>query len=205
MQEIETFIIQKYHPDVLIVYGSYADGSNNEGSDFDALAIADIPAPIHDVSITNGVQLDLFVYPHSHFESEFEPEEVLQICDGRIVIDHDGTGHKLISSVQGYIANLPVKAKEQNEEQLEWCRKMLLRAQRGDAEGFYRWHWLLCDSLEIYCDIMEKYYFGPKKAIRQMEREDPTGFEIYSAALKAMDSRTLTNWIDYLCRQNNYP
>lgn len=35
MDKIINYICQKYEPLSIIVYGSYADGSNNENSDFD--------------------------------------------------------------------------------------------------------------------------------------------------------------------------
>ena len=38
--------------------------------------------------------------------------------------------------------------------QREGCKKMLLRTLRSDAEGLYRWHWVLIDSLEIFCDAV---------------------------------------------------
>ena len=44
-------------------------------------------------------------------------------------------------------------------------KRMLLRTMRGDVEGYYRWHWLLCDSLEIYFDIKGIHYYGPKKQL----------------------------------------
>lgn len=35
------YIMETYSPEAIIVYGSYADGSANENSDFDALVITD--------------------------------------------------------------------------------------------------------------------------------------------------------------------
>ncbi len=75
---------------------------------------------------------------------------------------------------------------------------MLLRTRRGDAEGFYRWHWLLVDSLEIYYDAKKLHYFGPKKALKYMEKEDSNSFQRYNAALKELSDEQLTAWISHL-------
>ena len=40
MEEIINYLNQKYQPLSLILYGSYANGTNNAGSDFDVLVIA---------------------------------------------------------------------------------------------------------------------------------------------------------------------
>ena len=56
----------------IIVYGSYANGTNDLNSDFDALVIYDDSNQIHDTSFVNGIQLDVFVYPLSYFEKVFD-------------------------------------------------------------------------------------------------------------------------------------
>ena len=75
---------------------------------------------------------------------------------------------------------------------------MLLRTMRNDAEGFYRWHWVLFDSLEIYCDVKGLHYYGPKKALRLMEQTDDEAFQIYSDALRIFKREHLSEWISYL-------
>ena len=56
------YIRKTYDPDAVIVYGSFADGSESAHSDFDALVIAG-DRPVHDSSVVGGIQLDVFVYP----------------------------------------------------------------------------------------------------------------------------------------------
>ena len=41
MDKIVTYLKDTYQPDAIIAYGSFADGSENKNSDFDALVIAD--------------------------------------------------------------------------------------------------------------------------------------------------------------------
>lgn len=63
MNHIIEYIKQKYDPCSIILYGSYADGTNNLNSDFDALVLSYNYEQFHDTSFVNGVQLDLLYIP----------------------------------------------------------------------------------------------------------------------------------------------
>ena len=192
------YITDKYAPICVILYGSYADGSNGPDSDFDALAVTASGKPYHDTSIIDGVRLDLFVYPAAHFEGGTDWEEIVQIYHGRVALDRDGFGKRLMAGVNEYVDNLPGKSPEDIAAGLGWCEKMLARAGRGDPEGRFRWHWLLIDPLEIYFDALGERYWGPKKALLRMEREHPRALELYSAALGSLDYEALERWIEYI-------
>ncbi|MCR5262785.1 MAG: nucleotidyltransferase domain-containing protein [Clostridiales bacterium] len=197
---IINYIKETYSPEAIIVYGSFADGSADEESDFDALVITgDIRE--HDSSVVSGTVLDVWVYPEDVFRGEYDPGEFIQIYDGSVVMDTGGIAGKLISEVNGYIERMPFKTDEEIAQEIDWCGKMLLRAERGDAEGFYRWHWLLADSLEIYSDLRRRHYFGPKKALRYMERGDKEAFRLYSAALGSLNPKYLAEWVSYLKKE----
>ena len=60
MDRIVKYLIEKYNPVGIIVYGSFADESNNENSDYDALVIVDENNLYrkHDNSIVDGIELD---------------------------------------------------------------------------------------------------------------------------------------------------
>lgn len=198
MEKIIEYIKNRYKPLSVIVYGSFADGSNNEHSDFDALVITKGGEKLHDVSFVGEVQLDVFVYPLSYFEEDFDCDEVIQIFDGKIIIDSGNVGKNLKERVNVYLDSLPKKTKEENKEQVKWCQKMLLRAKRGDSEGMFRWHCLLTESLQIYFDILGKVYFGPKKSLRYMKENRPDAFNIYTDALQSLDYKALERWIGFL-------
>lgn len=195
MENIIQYLIQKYDPESIIVYGSYADGSHNLGSDFDALVISPCANQSRDVSFVDGIQLDVFVYST---EENLCCRELPQLYDCRIVLDKYGKAAKLCEEVRSYIDGFQVKSPEEIEVNLAWCEKMLLRTEREDAEGYFRWHWVLCDSLEFYCDARHKFYFGPKKTLRRMEREDPAAFAVYRDALACFDRAKLEKWIRFL-------
>lgn len=186
-----------YRPDAVIVYGSFADGSANLNSDFDALVIAG-KEKTHDSSVVDGVVLDVFVYPAETFSTDYDPEEFVQVWDGKIVLDEHGIAGQLKAKVLDYIEHLPKKTATEVAQEVEWCEKMLLRTMREDVEGYYRWHWVLCDSLEIYFDIRGLHYYGPKKTLRLMEKSDAEAFELYAKALREFDRESLSAWIAYL-------
>lgn len=75
---------------------------------------------------------------------------------------------------------------------------MFLRSQRGDAEGLFRRHWLLIDSLEIFCDTAGRLYEGPKKSLLWMERERPEAYALYEEALRSPEDGALERWVAYL-------
>jgi len=196
-EKIIHYLKETYQPEAVILYGSFADGSMNEHSDFDALVIAN-HEKMHDASVIDGMILDVFIYPPDTFRSEYDPEEFVQIRDGKIVLDKDGIAERLQKRVLAYIERKPKKSADEIQREIAWCEKMVLRTKRDDAEGYFRWHWMLTDSLEIYCDVIGSYYCGPKKSLRRMEQTDKEAFRIYAESLKRFDRESLSEWVSYL-------
>ncbi len=97
-EKIVGYLKKAYQPDAVIVYGSFADGSANLNSDFDALIIAG-KEKAHDSSIADGVVLDVFVYPAETFSADYDPEEFVQVWDGKIVLDEHGIAGQLKAKV----------------------------------------------------------------------------------------------------------
>ena len=83
-----------------------------------------------------------------------------------------------------------------------WCSKMFERVKRNDVEGMFRWHWVLIDSLEIFCDLMQHPYFGPKKTLKWMEKNHPIAFAHYKTALEDFSVDSLESWIAYIKNAN---
>ena len=193
---------QRYNPLSIILYGSYANGTNNLNSDFDALVISDDHEQFHDTSFVDGIQLDVFVYPASYFEGDYDCNDFIQIFDGKIVVDRGGQGKALQAKVQSYLQNRPQKSRAEIDASVNWCIKMLARVKRCDAEGLFRWHWVLIDSLEIFCDVKHHPYWGPKKSLKWMEENHPTAFAYYQTALTDLSMESLENWILYIKNAN---
>lgn len=211
-ERILEYLTSRYRPMAIVVYGSFAEGSSGPGSDFDALLISDESQVFsgsrhccHDDSVVEGVPLDVFIYPPEAVQGQLDPEAFLQIHDGQILQDRGGLAAALRERVRAYLSNLPKKTPEELRQSLSWCRKMLSRAARGDAEGLFRLHWLLVDSLEIFCDILGEPYLGPKKALRLMAERYGAAQAIYSQALRETTPAVLKSWIDYLSLLNDMP
>lgn len=198
MEQIFKYIQEKYAPLSIILYGSYADGTNNLNSDFDALVISSDHEQFHDTSVVNGILLDVFVYPSKFFSEEYACEDFVQIYDGRIILDSYGIGKTLKANVEAYFQNRLIKSDAEIQASVDWCVKMFERTKRGDCEGMFRWHWVLIDSLEIFCDIMQHPYLGPKKTLKWMEETQPKSFDYYNRALQNLRMECLEEWITHL-------
>lgn len=198
LEQIIEYLKQKYNPLSIILYGSYADGTNNMNSDFDAIVIANDHKQFHDTSFVNGVQLDVFIYPVLYFEGDYECDDFIQIFDGKIITDYEDKGKILQNRVLSYLEERQYKSKEEIQANLDWCTKMFERAKRCDAEGMFRWHWVLIDSLEIFCDMTRHPYFGPKKSLKWMRENYPASYVCYEKALKDFSMESLENWISHL-------
>lgn len=197
MEGILNDLYGRYKPQALILYGSYADGTEGPDSDFDALILADC-TPCHDTRMVDGVQLDVWVYPADYFAQEDSLEDALQIADGIVLHDPQGIGAALAARVRALLAARPTRTDAENAQSLAWCRKMLRRTARGDAEGLYRWHWLLTDSLEIACDLLHQPWRGPKKTLRWLAENHQEIHAAYARALETFTQEALTAWIECL-------
>lgn len=195
---IIAYLKERYCPLAIITYGSYSNHTNDLNSDYDALVICE-PGKAgitHDTSVVNGVQLDVFLYEKDHFAKAPDFSEIVQIWDGKIELDTDGIAADWLNKVKEYISDQAVKTDDEKAELRQWCYKMAERTKRADTEGRFRWHWLLVDSLEIYCNVRDIYYFGPKKTLLRMNEDDEAGYGLYDQALKAPDA--LLPWIDHI-------
>lgn len=199
------YLINEYNPSSIIIYGSFADETNDERSDFDALVISNDSYKKHDDSVIDTTELDVFIYSKGYFldKDKYDVREFLQIQNGLLLLDRDGMGAKLLQDVESYITKYEPKSITEKQTEISWCKKMLQRIERGNTEGLYRWHWLLVDSLEIYFDLKDQMYLGPKKSLDLLYRYDKKGFEIYNEALSIREVNSLRKWIHYLEQSAN--
>lgn len=102
---------------------------------FDALIIAG-KEKAHDSSNVDGVVLDVFVYPAETFSADYDPEEFVQVWDGKIVLDEHGIAGQLKAKVLDYIEHLPKKTATEVAQEVEWCEKTLRLMEKSNAEAF---------------------------------------------------------------------
>lgn len=181
----------------MILYGSYADGTYDGNSDFDALLVVEEKSVHHDASLIAGVRLDAWLYTRAELEV-MEPSGYPQLFGGKLAVDADGFGQALLEKLRRHVNGHACRPEEEKRVLRAWCGKMLERAGRGDDEGNYRACWLLSDSLELYCVFRDRFYFGPKKTIQRMKQDDAVGSALFSAALTRHSLDTLAQWIAYL-------
>ena len=124
LEQIIEYIKRNYNPISVILYGPYADGTNNLNSDFDSLVISYDHEQFHDISFVNGIQLDVFVYPVSYFDGEFDCDDFVQIFDGKIIVDINERGKALQMKVISHMQNRPQKSKAEIDAiSLFWSEK----------------------------------------------------------------------------------
>ena len=100
MQDILSYLAAEYDPLAIIVYGSFADGTQNLFSDFDALLITEGGKRRHDDRFVDCTQLDVFVYPLSDFQGDYDVTEFTQVYGGQILLDRGGTAAALLDKVR---------------------------------------------------------------------------------------------------------
>lgn len=72
-----TRIVSRFNPEKIILFGSYANGTQNENSDLDLLIVQDSDLPIQkrglDIRLSligTKIPIDILVYTNSEFEQE---------------------------------------------------------------------------------------------------------------------------------------
>ena len=198
MQDILGYLAAEYDPLAIIVYGSFADRTQNLFSDFDALLITEGGARRHDDRFVDCTQLDVFVHPLSDFQGNYDVSAFTHVYGGQILLDRNGVAAALLEKVQKYVDGQARKTRDELQLDVSWCEKMLRRSERTDAEGSYRRHWLLVDSLEIYTVLRGWPYLGPKKALAQLEKKDRAVFALYEKALTQNEYASLAAWVEHI-------
>jgi len=183
------------------MYGSYADGTHSENSDFDCMVIVDKKTVSQDNSFVSGIQLDLFIYSLDEIINIDNIDDFVQIYDAQIIKDTDNVASNLVMGINDHIYKNSEKPAVEKNNLKSWMVKMLRRAEHSDTEGLFRYHWLLVDSLEIYFIQRNMYYFGPKKSIAYLKNNDVAAYTLFDRALKTVDSLCLKEWITYVVEE----
>lgn len=198
MQDILSYLAAEYDPLAIILYGSFSDGTSNLFSDFDALLITADGPRRHDDRFVDCTQLDVQISPLSDFAGDYDAAAFTQVYGGQILLDRNGVAAALLEKVQRYVDSRACKTREQLQQDVSWCEKMLRRAERTDAEGAYRRHWLLVESLRIYTELRAWPYLGPKKALRQLAQKDKEACALYEKALCDGDYPAVAAWVGHI-------
>ncbi len=196
MEEIISYLRDTYHPRSLLVYGSYTRGDMDEFSDFDCMIIVDEKEKDHDDSVIGGVPLDCFIFTAGEASAE-DVDPFLTVYDSRIIFD-DGTGAALKARVRRYVEEHTVTEQREKEFIAAWIRKTVRRMQKGDDEGGYRGLLFLSESLQDYCSLRDRFYFGSKQTITILKQEDPAGYGLFHSAVTARTNEAIRTWAEHV-------
>jgi len=173
----------RYDCHTVILYGSRARGDFTDDSDYDLVGIREAGETARIGELIEGRFLDAFVYPEAKF-SENE-EKLLRIRGGKILVERNDFGKKLLARIESRYERGPEKLLEDERiAQATWVRKNLARAKRGDIEGDFRRAWLLHELLAFHFESADRWYRGPKEGFRELAEKDPVGYRLYAEALR---------------------
>jgi hypothetical protein len=176
-------LIRGYGAHTVLLYGSRADNSANEFSDYDIAAFAKISAATRDARVVDGQFVDVFIHPEEALVAA--TEEHLSLRGSKILLQRGNEAAKFLTELDAIFARgpKPLPADEIQARRV-WARKMALRMRRADIEGNYRRAWLLTALLEDYFCIRGMWYQGPKKSIEWLLASDPETHNAFATALQ---------------------
>lgn len=196
--EIEKYLIDKYHPHAVLVYGSYNRGDYDEYSDYDCIIIVDSKEYRHDDTVIGGVMLDCFIFTVE--EARYgDPELFIPLYSSRILFD-DGVGLELKKRVSEYMESQLISHNNDKEFIRSWIRKTLLRMKKNDDDGNYRAVMLLQESLEDYYLLRDMLYAGSRSAIKYLRENDDRGYILFKEAVTIRDNVSISEWAEHVIR-----
>jgi hypothetical protein len=126
----------------ILLYGSRADGTENEFSDYDIAAFADVPVSKRDARVVDGKFLDVFVHPEAVLRNP--TKEHLTLRGSRILSQRNFEATHFLAALDVIFCTGPEPLPaDEIEARRTWAGKMALRMRRSDVEGNFRQAWLL--------------------------------------------------------------
>jgi predicted nucleotidyltransferase len=179
---IKEYLIKKYGCHSIILYGSFANGDYSDESDIDLLCFCDDLEKENDMTEFNNRRLDAWIYKTEMINN---CTDFLHVRGGKILLDEKNLCTGLLNNIDKQFITGPRQLSLEEKDFLKsWLQKMLKRAEKGDIEGNFRYHWMLTDTLEIYFNIKGKWYLGPKKSLEWLNINDKTAYDRFNNALK---------------------
>ena len=197
MYKIIEYLKKEYNPLAIVVYGSYASGTNDEYSDFDCMIIVEEKSRKHDDSVINGIQLDCFIYTKKEIQSK-NIDKFIAVFNGDIVLDTEYIAENLKTRVQEYVKDHSITSMEEKQFIISWIKKTMRRAEKNDDEGNYRAVAFLSESLADYFQLRDLFYFGSKRSISYLRDYDKTGYQLYHKAITERSNAAISLWVEHV-------
>jgi hypothetical protein len=194
-------LVSVHQVHTILLYGSRADGSAGDDSDYDIAAFGPVAEAFRIARQVGAAYLDVWVYPEACLAEA--TEESLRLRGSRIVMQRARDGEAHLAKVDALFRRgpTPLSANEKEARRV-WAHKMLARIARGDPEGNYRRVWLLQALLEDYFHRRGLWFEGPKKSLRWLEQSDPPAYLAFCVALEpAASSQAIAALVHLLAGQ----
>jgi predicted nucleotidyltransferase len=177
-------LVLEHEAHTVLLYGSRADGSAREDSDYDVAAFGPVTEPFRIARRFNGAYLDVWVYPES--ELQISPGvEHLRLRGSKILLQRDSEADAFLSRLEQYFLQGPRPLRPgEGAARKVWAHKTLARAVRGDPEGNYRRLELIQVLLENYFHVRGRWYQGSNKSLLWLQQFDPPAFRSFCKALE---------------------
>ena len=173
------YLVNKYNPHTIILYGSRARGDATETSDIDIACFCDDIVETKDARLFHDVYLDAWIYPTSYMESV--PPEALRFSEGILLLDKKSCGVHYLLAVQERLKRGPEKLSTvDRDHQVKWIHKMLKRIRAGDLEGNYRKSWLRFQLLESYFTLRDLWFLGDKRSFIWLKENDLNAYQLFA-------------------------
>lgn len=188
-------LVAHHRVHTILLYGSRADGTATDDSDFDVAAFGPVTESLRIARKDGMAYWDVWVYPE---ESLAEPmEESLRLRGSKIIMQRDTSATEFLGKIEALYSRGPKRlSANEIEARGVWAHKMLARIQRADPEGNYRRIWLLQALLEDYFHRRGLWFEGPKKALRWLEASDAATYHAYCQALEPdANNQTIANLV----------
>lgn len=194
LQDLCTELARDFGAHTILLYGSRADGTESEFSDYDVAAFADVPVSKRDTRVVDGKFLDVFVHPEAILRNP--TKEHLTLGVSKILMQRDAEAGQFLAPLDVIFRTGPEPLPaDEIDARRTWARKMALRMRRSDIEGNFRRVWLLTALLEDYFVLRAMWYQGPKKSFQWLQASD---FETYAAFEEALKPASPFEAIDRL-------
>lgn len=183
LEALRAELVQARGAHTVLLYGSRADGSAGEDSDYDIAAFGPRDGTGRDTRTIDGVFLDVFLYPESAL-SQPGPEW-LKLRGSVVLLQRGQEADRFLQGLDAvFTQGPPPLPADEISARTTWAWKMATRMERGDAEGHYRRAWLLTALLEDYFALRRQWFEGPKKALQWLQAHDPETAQALQAALR---------------------
>lgn len=183
LQAICEELVSVHSARTILLYGSRADGTASDDSDYDIAAFGPIKEPLRIARPQGRGYLDIWVYPNESLTEV--TDESLRLRGSKVLLQRANEAEAFLANIEALYRRGPARlTPNEIEARRVWAHKMLARIERADPEGNYRRVWLLQALLEDYFQQRGLWFEGPKKALRWLAASDVPAYHAYCQALE---------------------